>query len=275
MKFAICQELFEDWDWERQCRLIKEIGYTGIEAAPFALASRITDLSQDRRAELRRIAEDQGLRIIGLHWLLAKTEGLHLTSADAAVRKATCEYLIELGNACADLGGDLLVFGSPDQRNVEAGMPVDAAFENAADVFRGALPLLAERGVTICMEPLTTNETNFITTCAQATRLIEMIGAKNFVLHQDVKAMLGAEEKTVPELIREYRGRVGHFHVNDTNLLGPGMGDTDYAPILQALFDAQYDGWVSVEVFDYSLGAEKIARESFANLEATSNDIAR
>ncbi|MCH8828658.1 MAG: sugar phosphate isomerase/epimerase [Planctomycetes bacterium] len=176
MKFAICQELFEDWDWERQCRLIKEIGYTGIEAAPFALAARITDLSQDRRAELRRIAEDQGLRIIGLHWLLAKTEGLHLTSADAAVRKATCEYLIELGNACADLGGDLLVFGSPDQRNVEAGMPVDAAFENAADVFRGALPLLAERGVTICMEPLTTKETNFITTCAEATRLIEMIG---------------------------------------------------------------------------------------------------
>ncbi|MCH8831079.1 MAG: sugar phosphate isomerase/epimerase, partial [Planctomycetes bacterium] len=93
--------------------------------------------------------------------------------------------------------------------------------------------------------------------------------------HQDVKAMLGAEEKTVPELIREYRGRVGHFHVNDTNLLGPGMGDTDYTPILQALFDAQYDGWVSVEVFDYSLGAEKIARESFANLEATANDIAR
>ena len=92
MKFAICQELFVDWDWERQCQFMAETGYTGIELAPFTLAARITDVSAARRRELKAIAESHGLTICGLHWLLAKTEGLHLTTADAAVRRATARY---------------------------------------------------------------------------------------------------------------------------------------------------------------------------------------
>ena len=67
MKFAICQELFVDWDWERQCRFIAETGYTGIELAPFTLAPRITDVSLTRRQELRAVAEAYGLTICGLH----------------------------------------------------------------------------------------------------------------------------------------------------------------------------------------------------------------
>ncbi|MBI5757594.1 MAG: sugar phosphate isomerase/epimerase [Planctomycetales bacterium] len=261
MKFAICQELFVDWDWERQCQFIAETGYTGIELAPFTLAQRITDVSIERRQMLRRQAEDHGLQIIGLHWLLAKTEGLHLTSEEAAVRKATAAYIIELGRACADFGGDLMVFGSPMQRNLSATTNREQGMERAAEVFGAALPALAERGVRICMEPLTPKETNFILTCADAIELIDRTGQSNFVLHQDVKAML-SEAESIPTLIERYAGRVGHFHVNDSNLLGPGMGTTDYQPIFRALRDVRYDGWVSVEVFDYSPGAEKIARDS-------------
>ena len=262
MKFAICQELFVDWDWERQCRFIAETGYTGIEVAPFTLAPRITDLSAERRRTLRAQAADHGLEIIGLHWLLAKTEGLHLTTSDAQTRRATAEYLVELGRACADLGGTIMVFGSPQQRNLEDGMAREQAMENAAEVFKRCLPPLAERGVVLCMEPLTPKETNFITTCAQGVELIERVGEPNIKLHQDVKAMLGGESEPIPALIEKYAGILGHFHVNDSNLLGPGMGETDFAPIFAALDRVRYDGWVSVEVFDYSPGAETIARES-------------
>ncbi|MBI1314444.1 TIM barrel protein [bacterium] len=275
MKFAICQELFENWEWERQCAFAASLGYTGLEVAPFTLGDRISDVSVERRTELRRQAEAHGMQIIGLHWLLAKTEGLHLTTSDAAVRKATSNYLIELGQACADLGGTLMVLGSPFQRNLEDGVSMEQALDNAAEVLKRALPAFADRGVEICMEPLTKKETNFINTCAEATHLIELVGEPNLTLHQDVKAMLGAEEKSIPELIREYRGRVGHFHVNDTNLLGPGMGETEYRPILQALLDADYDGWVSVEVFDYSPGAEQIAKQSIDYMRGILADLAK
>jgi sugar phosphate isomerase/epimerase len=267
MRFAICHELFGDWDWKLQCEFIARTGYTGIEVAPFMLAERIGQVPMEVRRSMREQAADLGLSIIGLHWLLAKTEGLHLTTADASVRKATAGYLVELGEACADLGGDLMVFGSPFQRNVEAGMSRETAYANAAEVFRAALPRIADRGVRICMEPLTPKETNFVNTCAEAVELMDMVDEKNFCLHQDVKAMLGAETESLPVLIDRFKEQTGHFHVNDTNLLGPGMGETEYAPIFEALLKSGYSGWVSVEVFDYSPGAEVIARESFLNMQ--------
>lgn len=267
MKFAICQELFENWDWERQCRFIAETGYQGVEIAPFTLAAHIGEVSALQRAALRKQCEDHGLEVVGLHWLLAKTKGLHLTSPDPAVRRATADYLVELGRACADLGGTLMVFGSPAQRNLADGTSRAEGLERATEVFRACLPQIAERGVSICMEPLTTKETNFINTCAEAIELIERVSLPNFVLHQDVKAML-SETEPIPELIRKYADRVGHFHANDSNLLGPGMGETDFVPIFRALRETNYSGWVSVEVFDYRPGCETIARTSIASMRA-------
>lgn len=272
MKFAICQELFEDWDWERQCRFIREVGYDGIELAPFTLAPLITDVTPARRKEIRRQAEANGLTICGLHWLLAKTQGLHLTTFDAAVREKTANYLMELGKACADFGGSILVFGSPAQRSLERGIEKPTAMQHAAEVFKKAMPVLADRGVTIAMEPLTPKETDFINTCAEAEELIALVNHPNFRLHQDVKAML-SESTPIPELIDHHKAHTAHFHVNDDNLLGPGMGRTDYHPIFEALLKSKYSGWVSVEVFDYSPGAEKIAKDSFDYMRKVLKDL--
>jgi sugar phosphate isomerase/epimerase len=261
MKFAICQELFVDWDWEQQCRCIAETGYTGIEVAPFTLAKRPGDITPERRRELKAIATDHGLEIIGLHWLLAKTEGYHLTTTDPDVRRRTTEYLGELADLCGDLGGTVMVFGSPAQRNLQPGVNRETAYSHAAEVFRAAMPRLEARGVYLCMEPLTTKETDFCNSCADGFDLIRRVDHPHFVLHQDVKAMLG-EGRSLPDLIRKYAPVTKHFHVNDSNLLGPGMGETDYHPIFAALLETGYDGWVSVEVFDYQPGAEYIARES-------------
>src|SRR5262249_27140409 len=116
MRYAICNETFEGWDHGRVCQCVAELGYTGLEIAPFTLAPRITDVSKESRSRLRKEAEACGLQIIGLHWLLAKTERLQLTSPDADIRRRTAEYLIELAHCTRDLGGDLMVFGSPAQR---------------------------------------------------------------------------------------------------------------------------------------------------------------
>jgi sugar phosphate isomerase/epimerase len=265
MRYAICNETFEGWEHERVCRFVAELGYQGLELAPFTLARSIHEVPAERRREMRRQAEDYGLTLLGLHWLLAKTEGLHLTAADAAVRQRTAEYLLALAQCCADLGGALLVFGSPAQRRVPPGASRAQAVEYAIDTFRRAQNGIADSGVKLCLEPLARPEADFINTCAEAVDLLDHLNHPNFVLHLDVKAM-SAEETPVPDLIRRHAARTGHFHANDANRRGPGFGTVDFVPIFQALRDAAYTGWVSVEVFDYSPDAETIARESLRYL---------
>ena len=261
MRYAICNETFEGWDHLRVCRFVAGLGYQGLEIAPFTLAGRITDVPAERRRELRRQAEDNGLEIIGLHWLLAKTTGLMLTSSEEAVRKATADYLAELARACADLGGDLLVFGSPAQRRIPQGATREQATGWAVDTYRRAAGAIAAAGVTLCVEPLSPPEADFINTAAEGEEIIRLVGSPAFRLHLDVKAM-STEDSPTPEVIRRHHQYLRHFHANDPNKRGPGFGSTDFVPIFQALGDVGYQGWVSVEVFDYSPDPETIARES-------------
>src|SRR5580698_410725 len=100
LRYAICNETFEGWDHAKVCRFVAELGYGGLEIAPFTLAPLITDVLAESRNVLRKQAEDAGLKIIGLHWLLAKTTGFLLTSPETLVRARTAAYLGELAHFC-------------------------------------------------------------------------------------------------------------------------------------------------------------------------------
>jgi sugar phosphate isomerase/epimerase len=263
IRLGLCNELFEGWDLARTCQFVREVGFEGIEIAPFTLSPLITDLSASDRAAARQTIADAGLECIGLHWLLAKTEGFYLTSPDAAVRKRTAEYLVELARACRDLGGKVLVLGSPKQRSLLPGVSPAQALSCAEEVLRTALPHFTPLGVELCLEPLAPADTDFITTIPQAMELIDRVRHPQLKLHLDVKAQSADPTGSVPDLIRKYARAAGHFHAQDTNLQGPGMGAVDFGPILAALVDSGYDRWVSVEVFDFTPGPEATARQSY------------
>lgn len=272
MQYAICNETFEGWEHQRICQIIAGFGYSGLEIAPFTLGPAPTQLPAEQRSLLRKQAEEAGITIIGLHWLLAKTTGLHLTHPDPTIRKETALYLGQLALLCRDLGGSLMVLGSPMQRNRLPEVSTNQAFDYALDTIKQAMPTLGEAGVRLCLEPLGTAETNFLNTCQEANALIQAVDHPLCVLHLDVKAM-AAECQTsdngqaIASLIREQISRAGHFHANDPNRRGPGFGPMPFEPIMKALQESRYAGWVSVEVFDYSPDPETIARESIAYMK--------
>jgi sugar phosphate isomerase/epimerase len=264
LKFAICNETFRDWSQEKAFAFAAECGYTGIEIAPFTISTYVTDVDRNQRKALRKLADANGLQVTGLHWLLAKTEGLHLTSPDKDVRKATAKYLGELARFCADLGGKVMIFGSPQQRNLKGLDPpvsLDEGKKYAAEVFRAVVPALEKHDVTIGLEPLGPNETDIIIFAADAAELADMVDSPRVQMMLDCKAC-AKESAEIPDLIHKYHKRMVHFHANDTNRRGPGMGDLDFLPIFKALREVNYDRWVSVEVFDYEPGVERLARES-------------
>jgi sugar phosphate isomerase/epimerase len=137
----------------------------------------------------------------------------------------------------------------------------------AADVIKQAIPVMADCGVTLALEPLGPQEGDFLRTAEVGIQLAEMIDSPNCRLHLDVKAM-SSEDKPIVDIIRDSKDWTVHFHANDANRRGPGMGEIDFVPILQTLKDTGYDGWVSVEVFDYEPGVESLAKDSIEYLKA-------
>ena len=269
MKFAICNELFEGWTFADTCAKIREIGYTGVEIAPFTLAPRVDQVTREQRNAIKRAADEAGIAILGLHWLLARLEGFHINSPDSAIRRKTADYLRAQVDLCGDISGTLMVFGSPGARKVLPDVSIDDAFEYAADTLRQITPTLADRGVTFCLEPLSTAETNFLNSADEGARLMDMVDHPRVRLHLDVKAM-SAEKDSIPAIIRKHHGHTGHFHANDPNLRGPGMGEVDFTPIFATLREVGYPGWVSVEVFDFKPDPVTIAMESLAYMRKTS-----
>lgn len=261
MRFGICNETFLDWPFDRAFAFAAECGYSGIEIAPFTLATDVRNISSALRNEVHHQAAAAGLEIIGLHWLLAKTEGFHLTSPDPSVRRATAEYIAHLTRLCTGLGGHVMVFGSPQQRSLLPGVTQQQATDFAVEVFSRIVPVLEQTGVQLAIEPLSPVETDFLTTAQQAVELIGRIGSPAVRLHLDCKAM-ATEQESIPALIARHRDVMVHFHANDSNRQGPGFGELDFVPIFQTLCDVGYRGWVSVEVFDYTPGIERLARES-------------
>lgn len=267
MRYSFCNEGFGKRPWGAVCGALAEIGYDGVEIAPYVLAEDVRDLSASQRAEIRGLAVEAGIEIVGLHWLLLTPAGLHVSHPDQAVRARTRDYLCHLADFCADLGGSTMVFGSPKQRGASAGATREEAWQWAVETFRGVLPVLAARGVTLALEPLGPAETDFVNTADEGRRLVEEIAHPSFRLILDCKAMT-TEGKPLPDIIRAQRDILAHVHVNDPELRAPGMGDMDFGPILAALADVGYHGYVCVEPFVFDPDVDTVARESLAYLRS-------
>jgi sugar phosphate isomerase/epimerase len=266
MKFGICNEIFQNWNIDDAMAFAKKAGYDGIEIAPFTLAKYVTEIPAAERRRIRETAARIGIEISGIHWVLVQAEGMYLNHIDAEVRRRTANYFVELVNFCADLGGHIIVVGSPKQRNIMDGVTPEQAWMWATDTFRDAVKRAEERAVTICFEPLAPSETNFINTAAEGTRFAQQFNSRAMKIILDVKAM-SSESKPVPQIIRESRGEFAYFHANDANLKGPGFGDVDFKPIAAALREVGYEEYVSVEVFKFEEGAEVIATKSIEYLK--------
>lgn len=272
MRLALCNEMFEGVPFDEVCRTAAKYGYDAVELAPFTFARDVNEISAAMRREIAETARRHDVEIVGLHWLLAQTEGLHLTHPDSNVRRRTAEYLEALVQFCVDVGGRILVFGSPAQRNLQPGVTFEQALDFAAEVFAPACSRAEELGAVIAFEPLSPEETDFGGNIVDGRRIVERVDHPSFRLHFDARAM-SYESEPLDRLVTEHAAFIEHVHVNDPNKLGPGMGDLDLVPMIRALDRAGYDGFLSVEVFRTEPGAERIAQESSAYIKRVLQEV--
>jgi len=252
MRISLCNEVLAPLDFARQCAFAAATGYDGLEIAPFTLGDDPTRLGSARIAELRRAAADAGIAITGLHYVLRAPAGLSITSRDAAVRERTIEVMRALCGLCGELGGAIVVHGSPDQRQLDAGDEADGSKRGIA-CFAAVADAAKQAGVTYCIEPLARNQTAFVNTVEEAAAIVRQIG--NPALHTMIDCSAAAQTETEPvdTLVRRWlpSGLIAHIHFNDPNRQGPGEGDLAFGPILAALRDCGYNGDAAIEPFVY------------------------
>jgi sugar phosphate isomerase/epimerase len=243
------------------------LGYNGVEIAPYTLADSVTEIPAKQRKAIRRAAEDNGIEIVGLHWLLAKPEGLYINHPDEIIRIKTQEYIEALIHFCADIGGKILVHGSPHQRTVQEGWDFQQSWNFAKETFKVCLKTAQKRNVLYCIEPLAHMNTNFINTVAEGIRLVREIRHPHLKMVFDSRSASAQEKSVLEALLRALdSGYLRHIHVNDANGRGPGFGETAFVPILKSLIKHNYKGYISVEVFDFSPDPETVASRSIGYL---------
>jgi D-psicose/D-tagatose/L-ribulose 3-epimerase len=194
---------------------------------------------------------DAGIVCSSLHWLLLAPEGLSLTAADPETGRRTVDVMRRLVELAAELGADVLVHGSPKQRDLVEG---DEAAGRARAIERLATAAAAAEaaGVVYCMEPLAREETNFVNTVDEAADIVAAVGSPAFRTMLDCAATARMGQDPAEVLDRHLDGGlIAHVQVNDPSRRGPGEGEMRFAPVLGTLLRHGYDRWIAFEPFVY------------------------
>lgn len=271
-RYSVCNEVFEQTPFAEACAAMRRLGYEGVEIAPFTLAERPADLTAAARNEYRRIMADQNLAFVGLHWLMVSPKGLHVTTPDPELRRRGWEHIRHLIDLCADLAGNqsgqngIMVFGSPHQRSATGGMTPEEATRVFSEELARVAPQAEAHGVRILVEALPANQSNIINRLKDAVSIVDEIDSPSVGTMFDSH---NAVDETEPhtDLIRRYFSYIEHVHVNEIDGREPGTGDYDFQALLATLNRLRYEGWVSLEAFDFKRGAEAIVSDSIQHLK--------
>jgi sugar phosphate isomerase/epimerase len=271
-KHATCNEAFENWDFAESCRTMKRLGYEGIEIAPFTLAEDPATVTAARRREVKDIISSEGLQFVGLHWLMVSPKGLHVTTPDKTLREKSWQHIRHLIDLCADLGPNgVMVFGSPKQRSAVDGLSVAEATNNYVEGLRSVAPHAESRGVKVLIEALPLEQTDVVLTLEEAVLHVNSIASPAIRTMFDTHNAVDEKEPHAV-LIDRYFEYIEHIHVNETDgshcgWVKPGAQAYDFVPVLRTLKQRNYAKWVSLEAFDFTPGAEKLAQESIDYLK--------
>jgi D-psicose/D-tagatose/L-ribulose 3-epimerase len=253
MRIALCNEVIAPMPFPQQCEYAAKLGYDGREIAPYTLSEEPHRMGAAQIAAARAAAEDAGVAVTGLHWLLIKPSGLSISTKDEAIRKKTMDVMLALIELCAELGGKYLVHGSPQQRRVEAGETRGAAMARAKECFAAVAERAQKAGVVYCIEPLSSEQTPLINTLEEASQIVNEIGNSAVRTMLDCSSAGRMEKEPLGALADRWlpKGLIAHVQVNDRNRRGPGQGEQRFAPLFASLKRNGYAGDVAVEPFDY------------------------
>jgi sugar phosphate isomerase/epimerase len=245
MKLAISNIALPAYEHTSFFPELREIGVYGLEVAPSRIWMNTWEsLTSQQVSQYSQSVEHSGLKVVGLHSLFFDHPELGLFRSLDITQK-TLEFLTHLSKVCRDLGGKTLIFGSPAARRRNE-LPIDQAEAIAVDFFSTLCDKITDHGTCICLEPLTTNESDFINSVTDSHRIATIINHPGFKIQIDAKALADAQEVN-SETFNTISSKLVHCHINEPGLGKLGSGIVNHQQIANLLHSINYSEFVSLE----------------------------
>jgi len=171
-------------------------------------------------------------------------EGLMFTETDTIKRERVTVIFKELIDLATDFG-QLVNIGRV--RGQIGRLPKTEAEFLFLEIARELCDYARPKGVTLILEPVNRYEIDFINSVEEGVELMKKVNRPNMKLMPDVFHM-NIEDRTIGPELAKHIDFVKYIHFADSNRLAPGQGHLDFSKIMNSLFHAHYDGWISVEI---------------------------
>jgi len=195
-------------------------------------------------------------------WVIHKW---HLCHADSGIRQQAQEFVIRIIDTASKLDAPAII-GSMQGR-VEGEVHREQALAWLAEALARLAKAAESRGQHLLYEPLNRYETNVFNRIGDATDFLRASALRNVKILADMFHM-NLEEASLPEAIRVGGDLIGHVHFADSNRRAIGLGHTDVAPVMSALREIGYAGYLSAEILPLpdSTAAARRTIESYRRL---------
>lgn len=232
---------------EDAIRTIAGLGYGAVE---FLVTSTLMpqDAPPARRLALRTLCADLGIAVAGANGALPAV-GHRLLVDDERERRHGIDQLKRVVDMCAELGGRVVTVGSPGARNIPEGMARDTWWPRAIEAYREWGEYAEPRGVRVTVEIINRYEANWGRTIAEGLAFLAAAQQPNLGLTIDTFHM-NIEEGPFAAAVARGAEHITHVHTADSNRQAPGLGNLPFRPLLAALRQAGYAGYLSLELFD-------------------------
>ena len=245
---------------------VKKMGFDLFE---FGIEST-SDLDYTRAAA---VAKDNGLAVSVCAAMGPDRDLIH---EDAGIRRSGMEYVAHCIDAAHTLGAKNVVgplysaVGRTWQQTADER-------QRDTDLLVGQLKTLsaqaADKGVTLCVEPLNRFETSFLNLASQAIEVVDRVDSPACGLLLDTFHM-NIEEKSIGEALRAAGSRVKHVHGCENDRGAPGSGHVPWTEVRDALKAIGYDGPVVIESFTSKVKTIARAAAIWRSFEASQDALA-
>lgn len=226
---------------ERSIQRLAKYGYDAIEL--------VGEPDNYRPAEVTKLAGDHGIKVSSICSIF--TIERDLASPDPKVRQHAVDYVRQVTDLAAAVGCPTIIIAPTACMKMNRWPDPVEERKWAIDSIRTGAEYAASASIGFAIEAWNRYESYFVNTIAQGLGIMKEVGLPNVGVMGDTFHM-NIEERDMADAYRQAGKHLKHVHLADSDRAAPGQGHIDFLPILRALKEIDYQGYVAFELLPAS-----------------------